>query len=258
MKKIKTIQWNIGGGKIKKAKDDSTDVESYKYEGIDYIIDKLKSYNPDIITMQETHANDECTQAEVLSKELSLPYFFNDVYDYSHKEDGQKLGQAIISRFSLDSHNFELFINPRLRIIRPNGEEWITHNKGISTCMIEVADNYRLYIQTLHLVPFLKFGVEPLSEELKSIRKSISDKVLSNKVPFVLQGDFNYDDDRIKKFLPEIFTEEMKEIKLNNPTTPRGRKYDHIIYSGLKISSFRIDDSVLTDHYPLCVEFEIE
>ena len=258
VKKIKIIQWNIGGGKIRKESNDAMGAENYKYEGIDYIVDKLKSYNPDIITLQETHANNKFVQAEFLSKKLNLPYFFNDIYDHSHIESAQELGQAIISRFPLNNHSFEFFINPKLKITRLNGEEWTTHNKGISTCVVKINNNFKLYIQTLHLVPFSSFGTKPLSRKLKGIRTSISDKVLKNKSPFILQGDFNYNNDSIKKFLPGIFTQKMKEVRLSNPTTPKGRKYDHVIYRGLRVSSFKIDDNILTDHYLLYAELEIE
>ncbi len=62
---IKTIQWNIGGGKIRSA---NAPVEGpYDKDGMVHIVGLLRKYNPDIITLQETHADDKIVQAEIIA-----------------------------------------------------------------------------------------------------------------------------------------------------------------------------------------------
>jgi hypothetical protein len=63
----------------------------------------------------------------------------------------------------------------------------------------------------------------------------------------------------IFEFLPELLCEGMKEVMLSAPTTPKGKRYDRVMYKGLlKHNGSFVDTDVLTDHYPICSEFEIE
>ncbi len=68
--KITTVQWNVGGGKIRDESSDVSQETSYELEGIEYVIDKLKSYQPDIITLQETHADVDASQAAAIARAL--------------------------------------------------------------------------------------------------------------------------------------------------------------------------------------------
>ena len=70
--KIRTLQWNIGGGKIRDINSDPTKeidsvISSYSEEGLDYIITNIKELNVDIITLQETHSDKNTIQAEVIA-----------------------------------------------------------------------------------------------------------------------------------------------------------------------------------------------
>ena len=51
--RIKTVTWNIGGGKHLKDGDDPLLMASYSIAAIAEIAEWLKSENPDIITIQE-------------------------------------------------------------------------------------------------------------------------------------------------------------------------------------------------------------
>lgn len=252
---IKTIQWNIGGGKIR---DINSSVEGpYDISGIDYIIEFLRRYNPDIITLQEIHSDDKIIQSEIIAKELGLLYSINDVYDKSHIEDGQGLGQAIISRFPINDHNFKFFFNPHLEIVRPNGNKWLSHDKGVSKCLVEVEKGIKMQIVTLHLVPFRRFGVDPLEEKFESLRSNIAELSKPSDNIFLLQGDFNFDDSSLRKFIPSLFEKNISEVLLNEPTTPKGRKYDHILYRDIKHIRSEVVSTTLTDHFPIFSEFEI-
>lgn len=252
---IKTLQWNIGGGKIRSA--DAPVEGPYDVDGVAHIVELLKKHNPDIITLQETHADNKIIQAEIIAKEIGLPYSTNDVYDKSHIEDGQGLGQAIISRFPISEHNFKLFFNPHFETLGPSGGTWISHDKGVSRWNVDLGKGKIVEVATLHLIPFRVFGVNPLEEKFENLRNNIADLSSPSSNTFLLQGDFNFDDSSLKSFLPIIFEKGVSEVLLADPTTPKGRKYDHVVYDGLKHIRSEVLSDVLADHFPVLSEFEI-
>ncbi len=253
---IKTIQWNIGGGGVRGEGDDPVDEKSYKQENLDYIKGVLEKYSPDIIFLQETHQNNDKSQVERIADALGLKYFFNDIYAQSHIDSSQKLGQGIISRWPIENHGFEFFINPKWELERPDGGKWTSHDKGVSSCTIKAEDRV-FNLKTLHLFPFRKFGKDPIDTEFKNMREDIEDKIRPIEKLFLLQGDFNYNESSLKDFLPNVFENGAREVLLTEPTTPKGRKYDHVVYQGLKHRLSKVISDALTDHYPIYSEFEI-
>src|SRR3989344_2563284 len=252
---IKTIQWNIGGGKIRKA---NVPVEGpYGDDGMNHIEMILKKYNADIITLQETHADNKIVQAEIIAKNIDLPHVANDVYDKSHIEDGQGLGQAIISRFPVSAHDFKLFFNPHFETIGPSGGIWISHDKGVSRWNVDLGKENIIEVATLHLIPFRVFSINPLEEKFESLRKNIAELASPSSDTFLLQGDFNFDDTSLKQFLPDLLNQKVSEVLLDKPTTPKDRKYDHVLYRELKHIRSEVITDVLTDHFPVYSEFEI-
>lgn len=251
--KFKTLQWNIGGGKIKDIHN--SEIEKYSTEGMDYIVNEISKHSPDIITLQETHQSGEYNQVKIIAEKLGYNYFINDIYDKSHVESGQGLGQAIISRFPIKSHSFSFFENPKLEIITPEGEKWISHNKGVSKVLIQIDDN-NLEAATLHLVPFRRFKVDVLRDDFKKLRDNIQGLISPTNDKYLLQGDFNFDNASLANLinLSDINVEEVLQIV---PTTPKNRKYDHIIYKNLECTSSETINNVLTDHYPIISTFEI-
>ena len=252
---IKTLQWNIGGGKIRSA---DTPVEGpYDLDGMTHVVELLRKYNPDIITLQETHADEKVVQAEIIAKEIGLPYSTNDVYDKSHIEDGQGLGQAIISRFPISEHNFKLFLNPRFETAGPSGGIWISHDKGVSKYIVGLGKKNTVQVATLHLIPFRVFGINPLEEKFEYLRKNIVELASPSSNTFLLQGDFNFDETSLKQFLPDLLNQNISEVLLDRPTTPKDRKYDHVLFRGLKHIRSEVIADVLIDHFPVYSEFEM-
>jgi endonuclease/exonuclease/phosphatase (EEP) superfamily protein YafD len=252
---VKTLQWNIGGGRIRDEHSDPDGSGSYSKPGLHEIIRYIKSKNPDIITLQETHADSSAIQAEVIAE--SLGYFWtNDIYASSHLEDGQGLGQAIISRFPISNHKFELFYNAKFRKVWPSGEVWISHDKGISSSEFNIKGS-DLGVATLHMVPFRKYGVDIQSEIAQKVLLDIESKMNLGVGKFLIQGDFNLDNSTLKPYFPNFISGDNREIETSSPTTPGNRKYDHILYGGIWLTSFAIDKDVLCDHYPLIATFEI-
>lgn len=217
----------------------------------------LEKYDADIVTLQETHADDKIVQAEMIAKDIGLPYSINDIYDKSHIEEEQGLGQAIISRFPIGEHNFKLFFNPRFEVAGPDGGIWVSHDKGITKCLVEIEIGKIIQVATLHLIPFRKFEIGPLEEKFENLRRNIAELSGPSSNTFLLQGDFNFDDSSLKQFLPALFSQGVSEVLLDDPTTPKGRKYDHVVYRGFKHVRSEVISSVLTDHFPIFSEFEI-
>ncbi|MCK5416110.1 endonuclease/exonuclease/phosphatase family protein [Candidatus Parcubacteria bacterium] len=254
--KISTIQWNIRGGKIRDVNSAINSDESYNRDGVEYMKDVLKKYNPDIVFLQETHEKDNYNLVQELSTYASKTYFFNDIYAESHIVEGFGLGQGIISKFKINNHSFEFFFNPKLEIICSNGEKWITHNKGLSKCFIDINGTI-IELMTLHLMPFRRFRIDPFDKKLDRTRKDIRNKIFSKNKNFILEGDFNINNSSLKKFLPNFFINDTKEVILDKYTTPFERYYDHVIYGSIKHISSTVLDNVLTDHYPIYSKFEI-
>lgn len=253
--RIKTLQWNIGGGKIRKEEDGIDG--PYANDGLDSIVALLQKIQPDIVTLQETHADDNFVQAQAIADRAGLSFFINDVYDKSHIEAGQGLGQAILSRFPMRDHSFALFPNPHFQITRPDGAVWISHDKGVSRSLADLGNGRALELATTHFIPFRKFGLDALSEEHRSLRESIAGLLKPSVENFLLQGDFNYHDPSLEKFLAGLFEGGMLEVPQTSATTPSGRKYDHVVYRGLKLVSYETITDVLTDHFPIVTTFEI-
>lgn len=254
---IKTIQWNIGGGKVRKTDDDPEDFLAFRNDALDSIIATLKIYNPDIVTIQECHTDNNRKQAEVIAKGLGLEYFVNDIYDKSHLEEGQGLSQAIISRFPIQNKKFSFFTNPKFEIIGPDGKQWVSHDKGVTSCVLNITDDTSLNIKASHAIPFGRFQVDPFADEALDLRRDMTEKLQPDADLFLYQGDLNFNDYSIKKFLPDLFRDGLEEVVLSEPTTPKGRKYDHILFKNLKHVKSSVNSSVLTDHFPIYSEFEM-
>lgn len=253
--KLKTLQWNIGGGKIR----DTNDVDGpYRFEGVEYIIEELFKHNPDIITLQETHQNTGYHQTKIIAERLGYRYFINDVYDESHIEKGQGLGQAILSKFPIINHSFSFFENPKLELITPQGEKWVSHNKGASRVLVQINNATILEVSTLHLVPFRRFNVDVLSDDFKKLRENIQSLISPTRGIYLLQGDFNFDNKSLAGLLDSFFNgNDIKEVEQNKSTTPKNRAYDHIVYKGIKHIASETVDTVLTDHYPIISLFDL-
>lgn len=250
---LRTVQWNIGGSHIREPGADPTVPDSYVHADPSYIADTLAQYRPDIVTLQETHADDAGSQARIISEKLGLPYVINDSYDNSHIDISQKLCQSIVSRFPISEHMFSFFLNPHFRKVMEDGSEWVSHDKGVSTAVLDIG-GAELVLQTLHLIPFRKFDVDILDKAARDVAESVAMRIEKTKSPYLLQGDFNYHD--IPAFLPDIFEHGLHEAGGHAPTTPKGRIYDHVFFRGLTpVADPLVDSNVLTDHYPVVSEF---
>lgn len=250
-----TLQWNIGGARIRGVANPADQPSSYSEEGLHYIIDYIKKLGPDIITLQETHSNADYNQTELIATELAYPFYINDTYADSHLDNRYKLGQGVISKFPIKNHSFNLFFNPHFQADW-SGERVVSHDKGLTRCTLDIKD-INLLLLTLHAIPFRPFNVDPLSTKAKELREDMSAKIRNSSPLMLLQGDFNYNGRSLKKFIPDVFDSGTKEATQVAPTTPKGRYYDHVAYRGIDLIKTGSDDKALTDHYPLVSTFRL-
>lgn len=255
--KMKIVTWNIGGAKVLEPGADPELMASYNVDALDDIVDKLKSISPDIIALQEIHKSETYDQAAIIASKLGYKYYINESFSWSHNEDGAELGNALISKYPMSEQGSDVFINPLVTVTWEDGRIAETHDKGFVKSVIDI-DNKKISVMTLHLTPFRKFGMELSDSRAKRILSDVSVKIAEIKSPLaVVLGDFNIDDSTVSSYLPYYDETGFNEIKIETPTTPKGRSYDHILYKGILLDTYKIDSSVLTDHYVLISEFDI-
>jgi endonuclease/exonuclease/phosphatase (EEP) superfamily protein YafD len=85
----------------------------------------------------------------------------------------------------------------------------------------------------------------------------MAEKLTPTTEKYIYQGDLNYNDSSIAEYLPKLIEAGIREVILTEPTTPKGRKYDHVLYRGVTHLKSTIISDVLTDHFPIYSEFEI-
>lgn len=251
-----SLQWNIGGAKLPEDGADRSLLASYTIDGLDYIIDSLQQQRPDIITLQETHTSRGYSQAQIIAEALGYTHWVNDELADSHVETGQRLGQAIISRLPMVSHEFDMFTNPNFEAVWEDGSIARSHDKGRTRATVILPNGSELDVQTLHTVPFRRFNIPLESEAAQKILHEVSHKLISTKAG-IIQGDFNIDLENLEPLFPEVFATGFAEIPQNTSTTPKGRHYDHVFYKGLRVLSSTVIDSVLTDHFPVATRFKL-
>jgi endonuclease/exonuclease/phosphatase family metal-dependent hydrolase len=254
--KLKTLTWNIGGGKLLREGADPTLLASYTDEGVDEIARFLAAENPDIITLQETHRNAENDQVAYIAEKLGYAYFFHDSTSESHIDENQRLGHGIISRYPLSNHQAGFFANPHIRVEWEDGSVATSFDKGYTTCAVSL-DSGPLSLTTLHLIPFRRFKIEMGSAQAVSILYNVATSLVAPHDKWLIQGDFNIDSETLEHYLPELFAKGLDEIRTTEATTPKDHKYDHILYRSMMLIGTHIDRDVQTDHFPLIAEFEV-
>ena len=101
------------------------------------------------------------------------------------------------------------------------------------------------------MVPFRSVGLEFDSETARNILASVESELSGDYSYELIQGDFNIHSEKVRSYFEGLFKDSaLDEIELNEPTTPKGRMYDHVLYRGLELKKFIVDSSVKTDHFP--------
>ena len=253
--RLKTLQWNIGGGRIYKSGADPLDPASYSEDGIDSIVELIRREDPDVITLQETHEAGDNSQPGIIASALGYRFWLNHTTGSSFIDTSMFIGQAVISRYPIISSNFLPFTNPKFEVLK-DGELIHSKNGGLTTCIVEVSGGVRAQIETFHMVPFHFFGVY-LKAQAALDALSVVDICLTSESGSraIIQADFNINSWSIRDYFPKLFATGYDEIPQTEPTTPSGKSLDHFIYKGLVMESTRVINQCRTDHFPIVAEF---
>ena len=253
--RLKTLQWNIGGGRIYKSDADPLDPASYSEDGIDSIIEMIRREDPDVITLQETHEAGSHCQPEIIACTLGYDFWLNHSTDQSFIDTSMRIGQAIISKYPIKSSHFSPFKNPKFEVLK-DGEYVFSKNGGLTTCVVEVSSGVRVQIATFHMVPFHFFDVDlntqPALDALSEVEIWLSSDAESRAI---IQADFNINSSTLREYFPMLFAAGYNEILQTDPTTPRGKSLDHFIYKGLVTESTSVIHHCRTDHFPIVADF---
>lgn len=254
---VVTAQYNIGGGRICAPGEDPTEPASYSVDGMNDILAVLSDAKPDIITLQEAHASHHYSQVQAIANSLGFSFFHFDSIGASHIDPDMSMGQAIISRFPVMSHVSLPLPNPDLRKITDNGTEIHTHDSTVTKSRIHLPKGKVLDVLTMHLTPFEFFDEAIASNRARTYYAAVQKQVGVLTIPTVVQGDFNINSRTIMSTWPELGTIGLSGIPNPNPTTPKGKILDHVLFSGVHLKSQRVETNVATDHYPVFTEFTV-
>lgn len=255
---IKTLQWNIGGGRICREGADPTLLSSYTENGLDAIIDLLGREQPDVITLQETHQSEGYCQTEIIADDIGYSYWVNDACDDSFIEKGQRIGQAVISRYPIIEKRFTPFTNPGFSFTDENGNEIASKNGGLTTCIIEFPDANLIQVETFHMTPFHFFGVDLESEQARNVLREVQSLIGKCQQSTIIQADFNLNFPSVSHLLQETIGFGIQEIIQEQTTTPGGKRLDHVLYAGMEVLTSEALRTVKTDHYPVLTRFQIK
>lgn len=253
---VKTMTWNIGGGKLLEDGKDPGLMSSYNVDGVGLIAEQVNSHKPDIITIQEAHGNHAINQIKQIANELGYAYYFYDAISDSHIDTDFKLGNGLISKFPISNVQKGRFLNPEI-YFELEGRKAYTHDKGYGSCDIVIYDKI-IHAVSLHLIPFRSVGLDFESNLAQDILRSVGSELVDTHELQLIQGDFNIHSPTVREYIQSLFDDNgLSELILNEPTTPKGRMYDHVLYRGLKLDEVKVDSSVKTDHYPVICTFEL-
>jgi Endonuclease/Exonuclease/phosphatase family len=93
---LKTLTWNIGGGKLLQDGADPLRIASYAENGLDAIAGLLESEGPDVIALQETQRKEGYDQVELIASSLGYEHYFHDSTSESHIDTDCRLGHCVI------------------------------------------------------------------------------------------------------------------------------------------------------------------
>lgn len=255
--RLKTTTWNIGGGKQLREGEDPSLMVSYSIDAVQDIARWLRRASPDIITLQEAHGNHDghSNQVKEIAELLGYKYSFFHATSTSHLDPDKTIGNGIISRHSMCNQIGGVFLNPNLSA-EIQGRFVTSHDKGYVACRVDV-NGREVFVATLHMLPFEPFEIEFGSGIGQAILRSMEDALLPTSPVALIQGDFNINSEQIGSIFPNLLTKGMSEVSIDRPTTPKGKRLDHVLCREMALVSIVVDPDVRTDHYPVTCSFVI-
>jgi endonuclease/exonuclease/phosphatase family metal-dependent hydrolase len=257
---LRIVFENISGGLVMAGKEHGDMVFS-RVSLKEYIL-YFKELAPDILALSEVHMDNRFGKSDMVAKisqDLKLPYYECYAQSPSHLDTSKYLGLAVLSKHRIvDSASF-LLPNPRLQVIRQDGSQWTTFDKGAQklTCNI---DGKRLTIFNLHYFPFHHFQRRMNEDEFSDIRMDLVDILLSdNRTPTIITGDFNNKGLPLQIAFPELFEHNRFRQAVITSSTVVGlpdEQFDHILYTPTTLHLHGGDaQRNYSDHYAVIADF---
>lgn len=247
---MKVVTWNIAGCHKFRGRIGIGEASYYEEQDFDYFAEILKLTNADFIGLQEsfTSVDGNEVQAEKLAKKLNYPYWQNHAYGESHYKDKNRLSLGNLSHFPIIEKYYHLLPNPRISILRPNGQTWRSFDVGFLVSVIKHQDKV-INFANCHLVPLHYFKKDFADKEFDIVRADLTKFAIGLlKNPTILLGDFNYA--HLDKVFPELFNNGYKDA-FNTETAPGKGQQDHILFSHhWKLNTATVE-KFEADHY-LC------
>ena len=240
--------WSVGG--------DSPPASPGKTAGL---IDQI---GYDIVGLQEVYQDGGSNP--LLTNQTALLLRFSQltygVFGLGQRfEWGHSIGNAVISKFPILSKTIISIPMPTDEEKRPTEKEWY-EDRVIVKSTIKINDHANIDFNIDYITTH--FGLNPLEQE--NMVKALIKVIDGCQNPVVLCGDFNSDPtNKVQKPLRERLTSAADVVGKTNEFTASSLKpyaaLDYIFLSKeFKVNSYQVIKTVVSDHFPIVAEVEIE
>jgi len=259
---IKVLFANIFQGMIFSEKNSKRESLFTSWSPSKYL-EYFKSYNPDICCFAEMTMDDEQGNSWVvdkMSKELELPYYKNLATEKSWIIEGKYYGLSILSKYPIESYEEIKLQNPKLEVIRPNGEHWLMDDKSIQKAILNI-NGKSINLFNLHGFPVHHFNRRINEVEFKPIRQEISNILLDSNYPTIITGDFSNDGIKIEDVFYELFeNDKLRRTVFSNSENIdiHSNQVDHILVSKHFEIKNPIANKIYSDHLCLVVSLSFK
>jgi endonuclease/exonuclease/phosphatase family metal-dependent hydrolase len=215
---------------------------------MDAIVRVIQAQAPDIVALQEidvhTLRSGEANQAEEIAKKLGMDYYFGKAIDY----EGGEYGVAILSRFPMS----ETEVHRLPSKAGSNGEPRV-----VATAKIMLPDGTAIRFGSTHL----DAQKDPANRKMQM--EELAKIAASEKLPFILAGDFNCTPDSEEiRLLDTFLTRTCKTCSPTIPVINPTKAIDFISFAPAGkfrvLSHLVIPERYASDHLPVVAELSVE
>jgi endonuclease/exonuclease/phosphatase family metal-dependent hydrolase len=253
---LKVVSWNIAGGHPMA----SLDHLDYGPEDLDYFVEEIRKFEPDILCLQEAHTplSGGASNAEQIAKALGMLCVLNEPANISHIDTEYDIGVALISKIPFKNSKTTFLPNPHIESVWEDGRLAYTHEKNL-----QVVDFEDFSVANNQMLPITLFGHKYDDESRGGELAGEINAVMTDFIPsapLIWCGDFNFSDPL--KVYPYMQERELVDALPDEGTRPAKdgskKRPDHIFYT----SEFKVVQTIVkktnTDHYLCFAEFSRE
>jgi len=257
---IRVLFENISGGLVMAGT--SHDEMVFSRVSLKEYISYFKTQSPDILSLCEVHMEDEQGNSEMvdrISAELNLPFYKCYSQSPSHLDTSKYMGLAVLSRYPIEEYSTFLLPNPKLRVLRPDGTQWVMFDKGAQKLTLRL-ESSPLMVINLHYFPFHHFSHGIQEPQFSRVRRRLVNMLLKDTdIPTVITGDFNNKSQPLPSAFPELFENGHFLQAVVAETTVVGlsdEQFDHILYTPDTLSAQHgYAERNYSDHFAVIADF---